>query len=218
MANDFPSEQRAAVGAVSRLVVDVERFTDDTVEAASKVGMGATYLKTTDGAELRRLTPDRRQELLISYYFPHHARLDQLAKACIEKCGRCVMLDCHSFPVDPLPTQTTNLDVSPEICIGTDEMHTSPQLRDLVCEHFRGHGFEVLIDMPFRGTLVPNAFFAKDKRVQSVMVELRRDLYMHENGRRKMQDGSFTRLQAVLTELRGKLEKFALEGSCSAWA
>lgn len=48
-------------------------------------------------------------------------------------------------------------------------------------------------------------------RVQSVMVELRRDLYMGEATGEKLA-GPFQRLQAVLTELRGKLEEFAARG------
>jgi N-formylglutamate amidohydrolase len=211
-------EKHAVVAPVSRLVVDVERFADDKMEEAAKVGMGATYERTTEGKELRSLTLSRRDELLAKYYWPHHRRLDELAKAMLDSHGRCVVLDCHSFPVKPLPTQTAFLEVSPEICVGTDPKHTSPQLRDLVVGHFRSNGFDsVMIDVPFAGALVPNAFFGKDFRLQSVMVELRRDLYMNEaTGEREA--AGFSRLQSVLSELRAKLKHFAAEGTCNAWA
>ena len=67
------------------------------------------------------------------------------------------------------------------------------------------------VDKPFRGALIPNAVYGKDTRVQSVMVELRRDLYMDETTGKKL-EGPFQQLQAVLTELRGKLEDFAARG------
>eukprot|EP01051_Picozoa_sp_SAG22_P018737 SAG22_NODE_3245_length_1834_cov_1.074352_2_plen_470_part_00 len=210
MGGSFP-RQRAVVAEVSRLVVDTERFADDAMESAASVGMGACYLQTTEGQELRQLTLERRQALLAEHYHPHHARLDRLAGACLGAHGRCVVLDCHSFPVRPLPTQTSFLDVSPEICIGTDPQHTSPELRDLVVGFFRERGYEVLVDKPFRGALIPNAFYGNDTRVQSVMVELRRDLYMDEATGEKL-EGPFQRLQAVLTELRGTLEEFAARG------
>lgn len=211
-------EKHAVVAPVSRLVVDMERFPDDEVEEAAKVGMGATYVKTTDGKELRNLTRTRRDELLTKYYWPHHHRLDKLVDGMLNSYGRCVVLDCHSFPVNPLPTQTSFLDVSPEICIGTDPKHTSPQLRDLVVAHFQAKGFDsVMIDKPFAGALVPNAFYGKDFRVQSVMIELRRDLYMDEVTGEKTTKG-FCRLQSTLTELRAKLEQFAVEGTCTAWS
>lgn len=207
MGGGFPKE-RAAVAPVCRLVVDMERFADDAMETAAQVGMGALYASTTKGAPLRRLTPERRHGLLAQYYAPHHARLDRLAQECIDRSGHCVVLDCHSFPVTPLPTQTSFLDVSPEICIGTDPTHTSPELRDLVVNHFKEYGYSVMVDIPFAGALIPNAFYGKDSRVQSVMVELRRDLYMDETTGDKLPDG-FQRLQGVLTSLRARLERFA---------
>jgi len=216
MGGGFPPE-RAIVAPVSRLVVDMERFVDDAAESSAHVGMGATYFRTTTGMELRRLTPDRRESLLAEFYHPHHARLDELAQASLWSSGRCVILDCHSFPVEPLPTQTSFLDVSPEICIGTDPKHTAPELRDLVVGHFRAHDFEVMVDVPFCGALVPNAFYGNDARVQSVMVEVRRDLYMDEATGRRVEAG-FARVQAVLTELRLKLELFTCEGRSEAWS
>lgn len=205
-------EHHAVAAPVSRLVVDMERFADDAMETAASVGMGATYTKTTKGDTLRELTPMQREALMAEFYHPHHAKLDTLSKECIESHGRCIVLDCHSFPVEPLPTQATDLEISPEICIGTDPDHTSSALRELVVDHFKTEGFEVLVDKPFRGALVPNVAYGKDRRVQSVMVELRRDLYMNEATGAKLPQG-FKRLRDTLVALRVKLERFAVEGS-----
>lgn len=199
----------AVVAPVCRLVVDMERFPDDTMESASSVGMGATYAKTTKGEELRVLTSERRKELMDKYYFPHHEKLDNITTAMLEKHGRCIVLDCHSFPVEPLPTQTSFLD-PPEICIGTDDFHTSPELSDLVVTHFQMSGYQVLINKPFAGSLVPNKFYGRDNRVQSIMVELRRNLYMDESTGERIEAG-FRKLQEVLTSLRAKLNQFSLD-------
>lgn len=191
---------------VSRLVVDVERFADDRLERCAEVGMGATYVKTCDGRALRTLSAARRAELLDRYYWPHHRALDQAAAARLALFGRCVILDAHSFPAGPLPTQA-DFSAPPEIGIGTQPGHTSPELRALAEGFFRARGFLVGVDVPFSGAIVPNRFFGRDPRVQSVMVEVRRDLYMDEaTGERH---AGFARMQAILNVFRVELARFA---------
>ena len=191
---------------VSRLVVDVERFADDRLERCAAVGMGATYVKTSDGRPLRALLPARRAELLERYYWPHHRRLDEAAAERLARFGRCVILDAHSFPTGPLPTQV-DFAAPPEIGIGTQPGHTPPGLRALAETFFRAHGFIVGVDVPFSGAIVPNRFFGKEARVWSVMVEVRRDLYMDEaTGERH---AGFARLQAMLAAFRAELVRYA---------
>ena len=61
---------------VSRLVVDPERFLDDTQEPMAKVGMGVVYTKTSAGGTLREPpSAEERARLIDTYYRPHHKRL-----------------------------------------------------------------------------------------------------------------------------------------------
>jgi N-formylglutamate deformylase len=191
---------------VSRFVVDVERFPDDRDEPCAKVGMGATYVRTCDGRPLRVLNAERRAELMERYYWPHHRRLDEAAAERIARFGRCVILDAHSFPTGPLLTQV-DFSAPPEIGIGTQAGHTSPELLALAEGFFRRHGFVVGVNVPFSGTMVPNRFFGKDPRVQSLMIEVRRDLYMDEGTSER--HAGFARIQSVLREIRDELVRFA---------
>ena len=105
-----------------------------------------------------------------------------------------------------MPTQT-DFSAPPEIGIGTQPGHTSPELRALAEGFFRARGFLVGVDVPFSGAIVPNRFFGRDPRVQSVMVEVRRDLYMDEaTGERH---AGFARMQAILNVFRVELARFA---------
>ena len=124
---------------VSRLVVDTERFADDAQEPCAKVGMGATYVRTADGRPLRTLTPERRAELMAAYYWPHHRALDEAAVARLARFDRCVILDAHSYPTGPLPTQLA-FGPSPEIGIGTQPGHTPSALRNLAVDFFPTFG------------------------------------------------------------------------------
>lgn len=192
---------------VSRLVVDVERFADDAREPCAQVGMGATYVRTADGRPLRALTPERRAELMDRFYWPHHRALDAAAAARLARFGRCLILDAHSFPTGPLPTQVSS-GRSPEIGVGTQPGHTPAALRDLAVGFFRARGYDVGVDVPFRGAMVPNACFGREPRLWSVMIEVRRDLYMDETT--GAPHAGFARTQAALTEFRAELLRLAV--------
>ncbi len=165
---------------VSRLVVDPERFPDDANEPMAAKGMGAVYTTRQDGAPLRRPpSADERRRLLETYYHPHHAALERAVGDRLRTEGRCLVLDCHSFPSKPLPYEDAALR-RPEICIGTDGFHTPPPLIESALDAFDAAGFDVARDEPFAGALVPTAFYRRDARVAALMVEVRRDLYMDE--------------------------------------
>jgi len=118
-----------------------------------------------------------------------------------------VIIDAHSFPVAPMPTQVDFGD-PPEIGIGTDTMHTSATLADVVHTFFTERGFSVGTNRPFAGALVPNAYYGRDRRVQSVMIEVRRDLYMDE--RTGERTPGFAHVQRALTDFRALLEAWSL--------
>ncbi len=166
---------------VSRLVVDVERFVDDASEAMSARGMGAIYTMTSNQSPLRRtLTDAERQELLNRYYYPHHARLEALVDETLNRYGRCLVIDCHSFPSCPLPYELDQSPDRPDICIGTDEFHTPKALGDAFISAFEDRGFRVGLNVPFSGALVPIKHYRRDARVAAVMVEANRRLYINE--------------------------------------
>ena len=191
---------------VSRLVVDVERFQDDERESMARRGMGAVYSVTSGLEPLRRaLTPAERQRLIERFYLPHHAVLTLAVDRALARHGRCLVIDCHSFPglalpyeqvgdacgIAPQPGADGNCAVGqdadkpsdrrPDICIGTDSFHTSEALRNAFVGSFARAGWTVSVDSPFAGALVPSAHFETDPRVAAVMVEVNRALYMDES-------------------------------------
>ena len=174
--------QNIVRASVSRLVVDVERFLPDEAEPMSAKGMGAIYTQTSDGRPLRReLSLSERQMLLETYYVPHHQRLEQLVDEKMTKFGRCLVIDCHSFPSVPLRYEgARDGAMRPDICIGTDPFHSPSQLASNLVGHFSNSAFTVALNVPFSGALVPMSRYRKDLRVQAIMVELNRKLYMDE--------------------------------------
>ncbi|MFU8839240.1 MAG: N-formylglutamate amidohydrolase [Nitriliruptoraceae bacterium] len=163
----------------SRLAVDPERFLDPAEEEMDAVGMGAVYTRTSDGRPLRDPTPAHRADLLDRHFHPYHAALTDLVGEHLERHGRCVLVDLHSYPRRALPYELHATGPRPEVDIGTDPRHTPAWLRDLVVGVVRETGLEHAENSPFAGTFVPTRYLG-DPRVGSVMLELRRDTYLDE--------------------------------------
>ena len=163
----------------SRLVVDPERLLDPAAEPTEALGQGAVYTRTSDGRALRTPDPAAREALIDAFYRPYHDALDATATDLVEAFGSCTLLDCHSFPTVPLPSELDQAPDRPDICIGRDPLHTPDELAEPLADAFRAEGLSVAVDRPFAGTMVPGAFFGRDT-LRSVMIEVRRGLYMDE--------------------------------------
>ncbi len=192
-----------AVFPVSRFLVDAERFEDDALEPMAARGMGALYTVGTDLSPLRpEIALPRREELLEKYYRPHHRFLNTWAD---ERAGaECLLIDCHSFPSRALPYEMEKRQAErPEVCIGTDSFHTPARLSEAAVDAFRALGYWTETDTPFSGTLTPSNHYGKTAALRSIMIEVRKDLYMDEETGEK--NGQFQTVRdhvtAVIQEL-----------------
>lgn len=169
---------------VSRLVVDVERFARDQDEPMAERGMGCVYTATSQCTPLRhRLDGAQREALIQAYYQPHHERLEAAVARSLERYGQCLVIDCHSFPDVALPYERAAADARrPDICIGTDAFHTSDRLANAFVTAFASPGWQVGINDPFAGAIVPASRYRRDGRVAAVMVEINRRLYLDGSG------------------------------------
>jgi N-formylglutamate amidohydrolase len=176
-------DARVVRAPVSRLVVDVERFANDEDEPMAARGMGAIYRTASSLAPLRRpLSDDERASLMSAWYHPHHERLERAVAAAVEQHGQSLVLDCHSFPSRALPYEQDDASLHrPDICIGTDALHTTEALVDAFTGVFAGAGWIVAVNQPFAGAMVPASRHLRDRRVRAVMVEVNRRLYLHED-------------------------------------
>ena len=175
------SEGQIVRAGVSRLVVDVERFMEDEFVPMSACGMGVVYERTSDGKALRHpITAGERQALIETWYRPHHKRLTSITQQVLHQYGRALVIDSHSFPSRPLPYEENQREDRPEICIGTDGFHTPGSISDAFMASFLDAGFEVLLNTPFAGALVPRRHYRSDPRASAVMIEVNRALYLDE--------------------------------------
>ena len=188
------------VNQLSRLVVDPERFPDER-EVMRRVGMGAVYTKTSSGAPLRHGIGVDDTQLLESYFFPYAKAIEQQVDRVLATHGRCIIIDLHSFPQDPLPYELDQTALRPGVCLGSDHFHTPAWLSEVAEQSFGGIAEGVGWNTPFAGTYVPTKHYRRVPEVSSVMVELRRDLYLERGGSAGMtQVESFAQMIAAIVE------------------
>ena len=181
------------VAPFSRIFCDVERFENDDEEVMSKVGMGVLYERFDNDELLRTVTPELREDVIQNYYRPHHNALTLAVKTQLDLEGNCLIVDCHSFPSNPLLKGLDQSTNPPDFNIGTDAFHTPQELIDRAVAYFKDKGYSLGVDWPFKGTIVPMTFYKKDKRVQSIMLEVNRKLYLKEPGKEKSENYASTK-------------------------
>ncbi len=166
------------VAGFSRVFCDVERFADDNKEKMSKVGRGFFYTHTDDNKLLRENTNNIREKIFEEYYLPYHKKLTDKIVRILNTYNVAHIVDCHSFNDEPLESDTDKSLPRPDICLGTDDYHTPQYLIDFFKNGFENVGFNVAINTPYKGTIVPERFYKKDKKVKSIMIEINKKLYM----------------------------------------
>ena len=188
----FYSENDITVKAdFSRIFCDVERFADDEQELMARYGMGVLYEKTDSGKFLRAITPELRGEILSKYYWPHHNRLENAVEDQLQQYGKSLIVDCHSFSDIPFQRDLNQQPNRPHINIGTDSFHTPKHLVDFTVDFFERHKLTVGINWPYSGTMVPLKYYQKDNRVNSIMIEVNRKLYLKSGSNVKLGDFNF---------------------------
>lgn len=169
----------------SRIFCDTERFSDDSQEVMAQYGMGVLYERLDDGSLIREINPNLREEILNNYYWPHHEKLNQAVNDQLELNGKALIVDCHSFPSNPLIRDLSQRENRPDFNIGTDDFHTPDYLIEISENFFEKKGYSLGVDWPYSGSIVPLNHYQKTKNVSSIMLEINRALYLNEPGNQK---------------------------------
>ena len=173
------------IAPFSRIFCDVERFDNDEDEIMSKFGMGVLYESFDDGSLLRKVSPTLRSRIIRDYYWKHHNALLEEVDKQLKNDGSCLIVDCHSYPSKPLIRDLDQTADRPDFNIGTDNYHTPQKLIDASIAYFEQRGYSIGVDWPYKGTIVPLAHYQKNKKVNSIMLEVNRKLYLNEPSNEK---------------------------------
>lgn len=166
----------SVINLLSRFIVDVERFPDDR-EEMNKVGMGVLY---THGSHQQLVRDDSQidRTSLMEFFDEYSHAFTELVNEIIEHHGSCLILDLHSFPSSPLPYELHQEESRPELCLRLEAPHAPVAFLNRLRQELSS--WEMTDNEPFHGAYVPLKFFGANPRVQSVMLEIRRDIYLDE--------------------------------------
>ena len=174
-----PNFSTRIVSDISRMVCDMERFRNDDDEEMAAHGFGAVYINDAFMRPLRNFDKDKRERILQLYYDPYHKKLENAVDDKIQKFGKCLIIDCHSFSGTPLPYEPQQDSMRPSFCLGTLEQHTSQQLIDTAVNALKSPEHSVELNYPYAGSMIPLKYI-NDQRVQTIMVEINRTLYQKQ--------------------------------------
>ena len=142
----YSDDDEMITAAFSRIFCDPERFTDDTQEIMSQYGMGVLYEKSDEGEVIRRITPELKERVLNDFYWQHHNKLSEAVNKQLDLFGKALIIDCHSYPSNPLKRDLDKTSERPDFNIGTDSFHTPKHLIDISIAFFKNAGFTLGID------------------------------------------------------------------------
>ena len=160
----------------SRLFFDPERFFDDEQESMSRNGLGWFYERAILNDVPLRHTDSK--ESVSHYYHRHHDELNRLTREKVDQYGHCTIIDCHSFSNERYWFHDKDLPL-PDICIGYDEEYVDIELVEILKEAFSY--YDVAINSPYSGSMMPSDFYHQNSNVKSVMIEINKRLYLDSN-------------------------------------
>ena len=179
----------------SRLFIDPERFGDDEFETMyQKFRLGWFYENSI--LDKKPLRSTKNKSKIRKYFDEHHAKLNQLTQDKIDKYDKCTVIDCHSFSNERYWFHDKNLHL-PDICIGFEDNHVDDKLVEKIKDIF--DGYDIGINIPYAGSLVPTNYWGKDFRVKSVMIEINKKLYLEDDNITR--SSNFENIKAKLDKL-----------------
>ena len=126
-------------------------------------------------------TKAKREELLKRYYIPRHQKLTEAVRESLLANNHCLIIDGHSFLALPLPYELNQTAFRSDFCLGTVDFHTPEELVTKIESELESCDYSTARDQPFSGTVVPMKHYREDQRVQSIMIEIHRWLYLKEH-------------------------------------
>jgi N-formylglutamate amidohydrolase len=189
----------------SRLFFDPERFGDDTQEEMyKKYKLGWFYENAILAKKTLRKTDNKNT--IRQYFNSHHEELNKKTEQKLALYDKCTVIDCHSFSNERYWFHDPSLHL-PDICIGFEDTHVDKELVAIINDEFQE--YEIGVNTPYAGSLVPTNYWGKDCRVKSVMIEINKKLYLEPDNITKNKD--FDVIKQKINNILKRLDNKSVE-------
>ena len=136
--------------------------------------------------------------LINEYYKPWHLHLNRMIQSRLERFGRAFILDCHSMPSKNF---FENEDLSlPDFILG-DCYGSSCNKNNInfLKDFLVNNNYSVDINYPYAGGYITKNYHNHKLNIETLQIEIRRDLYMNEINFEK--NRGFSKIKDILTEM-----------------
>lgn len=194
-----------------RCFVDVNRAEDElppgwagrsrksTPRADAGLGVIPTHIAQDTPIYTLPLPENVRHGRIIKLYRPYHAALKDLLGESLNLHGQVLLLDCHSMPGSSVMRSRR-----PDIILGDNYGKAcAPETLMQIENAFTKRGYTVARNHPYAGGFVTQTYGQPDEGLETVQIEINRDLYM--NAVTLSKTAGFEKLQSDIGDIIGEL-------------
>jgi len=154
------------------------------------------------------ISHDDAMQRIENVYEPYHKKLKQLIDKVVRKFGYCLLVDCHSMPSKVCRIMEDEKQV--DFCIGNlFNQSCEEKISEKLCESLSNEDHRVELNRPYSGGFITHDFCQPRKKIQSIQIEINRDLYMNEGEYSKKPD--FSSLSTHISNSIIELSQFLVD-------
>ena len=151
-----------------------------------RLGLGVIHRITAKNHPIYNglLDYEEAKERFDKVYDAYHKRLQQLIDKCLQKFGRCFVLDCHSMPSEicSLLQDTQKID----FCLGTLFDQSCPEeMHGFFKKGLEEKDYYVSDNCPYSGAYITFNYCQPRRKIYTMQMEVNRGLYMSERTYKK---------------------------------
>lgn len=151
----------------------------------SGIGLFPKYNENLENLYERGLSWSDAEDIIRKYYLPWHLELKNIIKMIHKKFNCCFLLDFHSMPSKSQKFSSEKKDIILGNIYGSscDELMLS-----FIKNKFINLGYSVGINDPYAGGYITRNYNNRSKNIQTLQIEISRDLYMCEDNFNKTEN------------------------------